>query len=114
MAWTAALCGISEISTNTRMHIQIHKLEPQSGIFPQAIIWVAGIALTLFCAVGIAAIMGWIPNSLVVGDKSAGGQASAVVVPSMRPTVAKVHSAVTPPPAPAAQIVPVPSLVATP
>ncbi|MBE0612027.1 MAG: glycine zipper 2TM domain-containing protein [Burkholderiales bacterium] len=46
------------------MESQVNKIEPQSGKFPQALIWIAGIALTLFCAVGIAAVMGWIPNSL--------------------------------------------------
>ncbi|MBK5104245.1 MAG: glycine zipper 2TM domain-containing protein [Burkholderiales bacterium] len=46
------------------METQVNKPEPQSGKFPQAVIWIAGIALTLFCAVGIAAVMGWIPNSI--------------------------------------------------
>jgi outer membrane lipoprotein SlyB len=32
--------------------------------FPQSLMWVAGIAITLFCATGIAAFMGWIPNSM--------------------------------------------------
>lgn len=30
----------------------------------RAIIWTAGIAITVFCAAGIAAIMGWIPTSI--------------------------------------------------
>lgn len=46
------------------METQVNKIEPQSGRFPQAVIWIAGIALTLFCGVGIAALMGWIPNSM--------------------------------------------------
>ena len=46
------------------METQVNKIEPQSGKFPQAIIWIAGIALTVFCAVGIGAVMGWIPNSM--------------------------------------------------
>ena len=46
------------------MNTQVNKIEPQSGKFPQAVIWIAGIALTLFCVVGIAAVMGWIPNSM--------------------------------------------------
>src|SRR3990172_9535113 len=54
------------------MNTQVNKIEPQSGKFPQAVIWIAGIALTLFCAVGIAAVMGWIPNSMGgAGDQSA-------------------------------------------
>ncbi len=31
---------------------------------PHLLIWIAGIAVTLFCAAGIAAIMGWIPTSM--------------------------------------------------
>ena len=31
---------------------------------PHALIWIAGIAVTLFSAVGIAAIMGWLPTSI--------------------------------------------------
>jgi len=46
------------------METQVSNIEPQSGKFPQAVIWIAGIALTLFCGVGIAALMGWIPNSM--------------------------------------------------
>jgi outer membrane lipoprotein SlyB len=54
------------------MNTHISNIEPQSGKFPQAIIWIAGIALTLFCGVGIAAFMGWIPNSIGGGsDKTA-------------------------------------------
>jgi len=32
---------------------------------PNVVIWIAGIAVILFCATGIAAIMGWIPTSMV-------------------------------------------------
>jgi outer membrane lipoprotein SlyB len=32
--------------------------------FPYALAWIAGIAITLFCAAGIAAIMGWLPASM--------------------------------------------------
>ena len=31
---------------------------------PHPLMWVAGIAIILFCAAGIAAIMGWIPDSM--------------------------------------------------
>jgi outer membrane lipoprotein SlyB len=31
---------------------------------PHAITWIAGIAITLFSAIGIAAIMGWLPTSM--------------------------------------------------
>lgn len=32
--------------------------------FPNSLIWITGIAIILFCATGIAAIMGWIPTSM--------------------------------------------------
>jgi len=57
------------------------KMEPQSGKFPQAIVWIAGVALTLFCAVGIAAVMGWIPNSMSgASDRAAIEQQAANAV----------------------------------
>jgi outer membrane lipoprotein SlyB len=86
------------------MEAQINRFEPQSGKFPQAVIWIAGIALTLFCAVGIAAIMGWIPNSLGnAGDKAAIAVPPASVVP---PAAAKAHAAENGPAAPKTHVVP--------
>lgn len=81
------------------MDTQINKTEPQSGKFPQAIVWIAGIALTLFCAVGIAAVMGWIPSSMGgAGDNVAlNRQAASAAAPS----VPKEHRAVVSHPAPA-------------
>lgn len=38
---------------------------------PPSLIWTTGIAIILFCVTGIAALMGWIPNS--VGQGSGGG-----------------------------------------
>lgn len=35
---------------------------------PHLLIWIAGIAVTLFCALGIAAIMGWVPTSMGKAD----------------------------------------------
>jgi len=88
------------------MQTQVNKIEPQSSQFPQAVVWIAGIALTLFCAVGIAAIMGWIPNSLGgAGDKAASLQPAAVAVP---PPVAKTHRAAASPPSPPAHVTPAP------
>ena len=73
------------------METHISNIEPQTGRFPQAIIWIAGIALTLFCAVGIAAVMGWIPNSMGgAGDKLAAEQRPANTAPRYAP---KAHSA---------------------
>jgi outer membrane lipoprotein SlyB len=39
-------------------------METQAKKFPPILIWTAGVALTLFCAAGIAAFMGWIPASM--------------------------------------------------
>ena len=36
----------------------------RAGTAPVALIWIVGIAITLFCAAGVAALMGWIPASL--------------------------------------------------
>jgi outer membrane lipoprotein SlyB len=80
------------------METQVNKIEPQSGKFPQAVIWIAGIALTLFCAVGIAAIMGWIPSTMGgPSDKAAVIQQSANTVP---PAAPKAHTATASHPAP--------------
>ena len=73
------------------METQANNIEPQSGKFPQAIIWIAGIALTLFCAVGIAAVMGWIPNSMSgTSDKAATEPQAASAV---QPPAVKAHRA---------------------
>jgi len=73
------------------METQVNRIEPQSGKFPQAVIWIAGIALTLFCGVGIAALMGWIPNSMGgPSDKAAVTQQPVNTVP---PAAAKAHTA---------------------
>ncbi len=88
------------------MDTQVNKIEPQSGRFPQAVIWIAGIALTLFCVVGIAAVMGWIPNSMGgAGDKSVIAQQSANTA---APAVPKAHTAAAPRPAPVARAAPAP------
>lgn len=90
------------------MNTQIKTVEPQSGKFPQAVIWIAGIALTLFCAVGIAAVMGWIPNSMGgAGDRSALDLQSAN---SASPAAAKSGTAraATPRPAAVARAAPAP------
>jgi len=73
------------------METQANKIEPQSGKLPQAIIWIAGVALTVFCAVGIAAVMGWIPNSMsATGDKAVIEQQAANAAP---PPAVKAHRA---------------------
>ena len=87
------------------METQINRIEPQSGKFPQALIWIAGIALILFSAVGIAALMGWIPSSMGgPGDKAALDQRSANTAP---PAAPKARTATTSQPAPVARAAPV-------
>ena len=90
------------------METQVNKFEPQSGKFPQAVIWIAGIALTLFCAVGIAAVMGWIPNSLGGSGDPAAVQLQSANTPA--PAAAKARTARAAPARPAAveQAAPVP------
>ena len=72
---------------------------------PHPILWIAGIAVTLFCAVGIAAIMGWIPtssgtNAERAAEKAALSQpekAAPVAQPAApKPTVAKPRPAPAP------------------
>lgn len=88
------------------METQVNRIEPQSGKFPQAVIWIAGIALTLFCAVGIAALMGWIPNSMGgASDQAAIGQQSANTV---SPAVPKAPRAAASAPAAVARAAPAP------
>jgi len=38
-------------------------METQASKSPHTLFWIAGIAVTVFSAVGIAAVMGWIPTS---------------------------------------------------
>ena len=38
-------------------------METQANKSPHTLFWIAGIAVTMFSAVGIAAILGWIPTS---------------------------------------------------
>ena len=39
-------------------------METQASKSPHPLMWVAGIALIVFCGAGVAALMGWIPTSL--------------------------------------------------
>jgi outer membrane lipoprotein SlyB len=58
-------------------------METQASKSPHTLYWIAGIAVTLFSAVGIAAIMGWIPTSTggpgdsVVAAKQSAAQPAA-------------------------------------
>ena len=56
-------------------------MEPQASKSLHPLIWVAGIALILFSAVGISAFMGWIPTSIASpGETAATGSQSAYVI----------------------------------
>ena len=76
---------------------------------PHPLIWAAGIAIIVFCAIGIAALMGWLPGSIgapatgvAAADKTGPLPAAAGAPPTpAKPAAAKTHSAVSAPPAPA-------------
>ncbi len=55
----------------------------RTGAAPVALIWIAGIAITLFCAAGIAALMGWIPSSM--GGAPDAAQRAAASKPADKP-----------------------------
>ena len=63
-------------------------METQASKSPHTLYWIAGIAVTVFSAVGIAAIMGWIPTST-------GGPGDGVVAAKQLATqpVARSHTA---------------------
>lgn len=86
------------------METQINRIEPQSGKFPQAIIWITGIAVTLFSAVGIAALMGWLPNS--IGRASDTGAVSQYSPNTVPPAAPMANRAVAPRPAPLDNVAP--------
>lgn len=46
-------------------------METQQSKSPHPLMWVAAIALIVFCAAGVAAVMGWIPTSLGQPDDAA-------------------------------------------
>lgn len=83
-------------------------METQANKVPHSMMWIAGIAITLFCAAGIAAIMGWIPTSM--------GRSGDVVVPAAvsdaktgtgKPVAPKSHTATSTAPARVASAAPV-------
>ncbi len=61
-------------------------METQASKSPHPLIWVAAIALIVFCGAGVAALMGWIPTSM-----SKSGEPAAIVsadIPRARPAKA--------------------------
>src|SRR3954469_317472 len=64
-------------------------METSTNKYPQALLWIAGSALIIFCVVGTAAFMGWLPSS--TGGTANGATAETAVAPT--PAAAKRHAA---------------------
>jgi outer membrane lipoprotein SlyB len=62
-------------------------METQANKSPHTLFWIAGIAVTVFSAAGIAAIMGWIPTST-----SSPAESVAVAKPPVTPAKPSVAS----------------------
>ena len=75
-----------------------------NGKFSPALMWTAGVAIIVFCAAGVGAIMGWIPTSMgQQGDAAAiekQASASRAAQPAQRPAVQAPRPAVQAPRAP--------------
>jgi outer membrane lipoprotein SlyB len=65
-------------------------METQSNKSPHTLFWIAGIAVTVFSAVGIAAIMGWIPSST-----SSPAENTTLAKPPAKTVAARAHTAPT-------------------
>lgn len=72
-------------------------METQARKSPHTLFWIAGIAVTLFSAAGIAAIMGWIPTS-TGGSGETIGQAKPPAAQA-KPAAANAYKAPAQPPA---------------
>ena len=64
---------------------------------PHVLIWIASIAVILFSAAGIAAIMGWIPTSMGRGADSAVNAPAPAPAPTAPATAAAPKTHATPP-----------------
>jgi outer membrane lipoprotein SlyB len=73
-----------------------------SGTSIHPLAWIAGIAVILFSAVGIGALMGWIPNSIGSAGSRPALEAQAPAIPALKPASAPVARAVPPAPRPEA------------
>ncbi len=60
---------------------------------PHALLWITGIAVILFSATGIAAIMGWIPDSFGTPGSNA---APEISMNTTKPAAPQVHAHTTP------------------
>ncbi len=68
-------------------------MQTQTSNSRHTMLWIVGIAIILFCAAGIAAIMGWIPTSIAGGASSANLAAAPAQNTSAKPHVAPTHVA---------------------
>lgn len=69
-------------------------MEVQANRSPHLLIWIAGIAVILFCAAGIAAIMGWIPTSIGhPGDGADLTKLENAQTNTAKPAATKAHTA---------------------
>ena len=73
-------------------------MEAQASKPLHPLVWVAAIALIVFCGAGFAALMGWIPTSMGKPDESPVMQSSKTATGATHPVVAKVHPAAVPAP----------------
>lgn len=66
----------------------------KSSKSPHPLVWIAVIAVVLFCAAGIAAIMGWIPTSVGGANDAANlTQLQKPQTSTSKPAVARTHTA---------------------
>jgi outer membrane lipoprotein SlyB len=73
-------------------------MEAQVKKAPHPLMWVVGVAIVLFCAAGIAAIMGWIPTSMGgSGDDAAFGKLQEPRTGTAKPAAANARTAEVPP-----------------
>src|SRR5690242_12167153 len=75
---------------DNRRNSEGNDMETRTNKSPHTLNWIAGIAVTLFSAVGIAAIMGWIPTS--IGSSAENGVLANPTVPA-KPAAARAHAA---------------------
>ena len=65
----------------------------QTDKSPHLLMWIAGIAVILFCAAGIAAIMGWIPTSMGrTSDNIEPVKSGKLSANTAKPAAAKTHT----------------------
>lgn len=67
-------------------------METQVKKSPHALLWITGIAVILFSATGIAAIMGWIPDSFGTPSNTATLETSTNTAEPSAPKAHKVHT----------------------